>query len=191
MVVSWILGQEGARLTEHKRHPYLIGCLIFVGALCLACGGFAWVFEGSDQVISTPIKEWLAQRWLDSTYEDVFGITDDEKLLEIQEPEIIVEGTMRCVSATAIQAFGTDRPYDEVVEDYASWARKKGWKVVELSDDVRAKGVFKVDIPENRYSLWFDTYQSFYVRPYQLEEQIDFETVYTLELYLWEPRCTP
>jgi hypothetical protein len=191
VMASPFLGQGEVGLTKHKRNPCLIGCLILFGALCLFCGFWAWVFEGADQVFSTPIKEWLVKRWLDSTYKDIFEITDDEKLIEIQEPEVTVGGTMSCVSAAAIQVFGTDRPYDEVVKDYTSWARKKGWKIAELPDDVKAKGVFEIDIPDNIYSRWFDTSQSFYIRPSQPEEQVDFKTVYRLELYLWEVRCMP
>ena len=156
------------------------------------CGFWAWLFEASDQAFSTPIKKWLVQRWLDSTYEDVFQITDDEVVAVIREPKLDdFWGTMSCAGAGAIQVFGTDRSYDEVVEDYALWAKKKGWKTAELPDDVKAEGVFEIKIPENRYTRWFDTFQYFYVSPYEPEESVDFETVYKVELRLGEPRCRP
>lgn len=178
-------------MTGDRRNPCLYGCWVLLGALCCIFGGLAWVFESSDMVISTPIKEWRAKRWLNSTYEDVLKITDDVELVEIEEPEITVGGTMRCVSAEAIQVLGTDRTYDEVVEDYISWSREKGWKVREIPDNAEVSRAREFYTPDDIYSDFFNISRSFIIRPHQLEEPVDFETVYTIELFFIERRCEP
>ena len=178
--------RESIEPPKPKRNPYVIGCVILFGLLCMFCGGLAWIAEGADQALSTPVKEWLAQRWLDSTYDKVFEITDDEMLIELREPEVSIGGTMVCVGAGAAQVFGTDRPYDDVIEDFTSWAQDNDWEIVALTDE----GFLRVRIPNNVYSMWFDSVRSFYVRPYEPEEPVDFETVYELRLGFVESRCS-
>jgi hypothetical protein len=141
-----------------------------------------WVALGPEG-FSSVIAKWRAERWLNSTYEDVLEITDDERLVETHEPEVTVSGTLRCVRAGASHVFGTDRSYDEVVEDYTSWLREKGWRMGDIPEDAETNITHIFYIPDNNYSRTLE------IAPYQPEEPVNFETVYKVVLYFTEFRC--
>lgn len=171
-------------MTQRWRNRFLTCFLILLGILCLCGVLWACALEAVDQELSTQIKKWWAERWLNSTYKDVYAITDDEKLVESQEPEVTEGGTMRCIRAAAAQAFGTDRPYADVVEDYVSWLKKKGWHAGDIPEDSDTPITHIFFIPDGRFS------RTFVIYPYQPEEPVDFATIYVVQLYFTELRCT-
>ena len=168
-----------ARRRVLNRHPCLSGCLLL---LCVLCGGFTWMLEDHDRVISTPINKWRAKRALNSTYRDILKITHDEKLAEIQAPKVTVGGTVRCISAEAVQVLGTDRTFSEVVNDYYSWLKKREWKL----DGIYGQGLSLAHVYR---SVDGSFYRRFGIERYQLEEPVDFKTVYRVDVQYWETRC--
>lgn len=156
--------------------------VVIVGFVCISVA-LLWSLLTWEETKSD-ITAYRAERWLNSTYEDILESTDDEDLKVLQAPEIIIEGTMLCVSGRATQVFGTNRPYKQVVASYSRWFKDEDWKMKEMlrQNMTTAYLYYK---PTEQWVRYL-TLEPYFSKAFSFE----YKSVYVIEIFFAESRCT-